>query len=160
LGRLAATRMPELDLDEAWSQLANFPMPPDDEDIIAEGREVIGGAAGGSHTQQTMGSRYPVRELMQLVENIASKQTSILKVDWSMWCNRLEQCLIQSKESPVLTEFRDFKLNPLSPLWHEPFRPDFAIDDTTYEGKMYEDTLKSIENAWRVNKLPSIGIQI
>jgi len=160
LGRLAATRMPELDLDEAWSQLANFPMPPDDEDIIAEGREVIGGAAGVSHTQQTMGSRYPVRELMQLVENIASKQTSILKVDWSMWCNRLEQCLLQSKESRALMEFRDFELNPLSPLWHEPFRPDFAINDTTYEGKMYEDTLKSIENAWRVNKLPSIGNQI
>jgi len=160
LGRLAASRMPELDLDEAWSQLANFPMPPDDEDIIAEGREVIGGAAGVSHTQQTMGSRYPVRELMQLVENIASKQTSILKVDWSMWCNRLEQCLIQSKESPALTQFRDFELNPLSPLWYAAFRPDFAIDNTTVEGKLYEEILAAIELVWKVNELERLGVQI
>lgn len=160
LGRLAASRMPELDLDEAWNQLANFPMPPDDEDIIAEGREVIGGAVGASHSQQSTKSRYPVRELMQLVENIASKQTSILQVDWSMWCNRLEQCLIQSKESRALTEFRDFKLNPLSPLWHAPFRPDFAIDKVTPEGKLYEEILAKIELVWKVNDFERLGVQV
>jgi hypothetical protein len=36
-GCVAATILPRLGLDEAWSRLANVPRPPDDEEIPAEG---------------------------------------------------------------------------------------------------------------------------
>ena len=36
-GRIAATILPRIDIEEAWSQLANFPMPPDEEDLLADG---------------------------------------------------------------------------------------------------------------------------
>ena len=36
-GRIAATILPRIDIEEAWSQLANFPMPPDDEELLADG---------------------------------------------------------------------------------------------------------------------------
>ena len=36
-GRIAATILPRIDIEEAWSQLANFPMPPDEEELLADG---------------------------------------------------------------------------------------------------------------------------
>jgi len=157
MGRLAATSMPSLDLEEAWSQLANFPMPPDDEDITGDGGTVSGATGGGEMVHQPATARYPVREMMQLIENIATKQTAVQSFDWSMWCTRLEQCLIQAKESVVLKEFCELRLNPLSPLWHRPFRPEYALDGSTPEGEMYEQTLKMIETAWGVVEFAKLG---
>ena len=37
-GRFAATTLTAIDIDEAWWQLANFPMPPDDENSVSERR--------------------------------------------------------------------------------------------------------------------------
>ena len=37
LGRIAGTVLSPIDIDEAWGQLANFPMPPEDEEIESNG---------------------------------------------------------------------------------------------------------------------------
>jgi hypothetical protein len=104
-------------------------------------------------------ANYPVRQMMQLVENIAAKQTSVSEADWVTWCTRLEQCLIQAAGSNVLEEFLKLNLNPLSPLWHSPFRPHFATTAETNEGRRYEETLKRVEAAWNVAGLSKIGDQ-
>ena len=105
-------------------------------------------------------ANYPVRQMMQLVENIAAKQISVSKADWVTWCTRLEQCLIQAAGSKVLEEFLHLNLNPLSPLWHSPFRPAFASNTETAEGLRYESVLKRVEAAWNVAGLSRFGDQL
>ena len=84
--------------------------------------------------------------MMQLIENIAAKQTSVSRADWVTWCTRLEQCLIQATGSKVLEGFLKLDLNPLSPLWHSPFRPAFASTSETEEGLRYESVLKPVRS--------------
>jgi len=157
LGRIAATRLPEIDVEEAWLQLANFPMPPDDDDVPPDdsngSAEPGGGGTGG---QASVGS-YPVRQMMQLIENIAAKQTAVAKADWSAWCARLEQSLLQAAASPTLQAFKALGVNPISPLREAPFRPDFALSDAADEGVRYESALSRIEAAWAVRELRDIG---
>jgi hypothetical protein len=156
-GRIAATILPRIDIDEAWNQLADFPMPPDEAELIAErdGETANDDAQGGSRGAST--ASYPVRQMMQLVENIAAKQTSVAKVDWVTWCTRLEQCLIQAAGSKVLEEFLRIDINPLSPLWHPSFRPSFAATCETGEGLRYESVLKRVETSWKTAGLPGFG---
>ncbi|MDH4099094.1 MAG: hypothetical protein OEV28_00790 [Nitrospirota bacterium] len=157
-GRLAATALPEIDLDEAWWQLANFPMPPDDEELVNEDDQVAQSATRPQLARPTLAAVYPIRQMMQLVENIAAKQTAISEVDWASWCTRLEQCLIQATDSSVVEVFREkIKINPLSPLWHAPFRPAFAETAYTEEGQRYEDALRRVEMEWNVASLTKIG---
>lgn len=159
-GRIAATALPRIDIDEAWGQLASFPMPPADEELLPDGD----GASMDDAAQQGAGgsvaASYPVRQMMQLIENIAAKQTSVCQADWVTWCTRFEQCLIQAAGSKVLEEFVKLDLNPLSPLWHSPFRPAFAATNETAEGVRYESVLKRVETAWNVAGLGRIGDQI
>ena len=49
------------------------------------------------------------------------------------------------------------KLNPLSPLWHGPFRPDFALTPETTECGQFEESLKRVEIAWGASTLSDIG---
>ncbi len=156
-GRVAATALPRIDVEQAWIQLANFPLSPDEEDLVSD--DAIGAMDGLSQSfrnQASVGS-YPVRQIMQLVESIAEKQVSIPEDDWQLWCARLEQCLTQASGCAVLREFLRLKLNPLSPLWCEPFRPQYAEDGETDHGRRYEQVLLRIESEWGVNQLPSIG---
>jgi hypothetical protein len=157
-GRIAATILPRLDIEEAWGQLANFPMPPEEEELLAEGnpQSPDGSSQRGSASHT---ANYPVRQMMQLIENIAAKQISVSKADWTTWCTRLEQCLIQAAGSKVLEEFLHLSLNPLSPLWHVPFRPAFAINTESSEGLRYESVLKRVEDAWSVAGLRRFGDQ-
>ena len=159
-GRIAATILPRIDMEEAWSQLANFPMPPDDEELLADGDAEPTDDAAHSSSGASFTASYPVRQTMQLIENIAAKQTSVSKVDWVTWCTRLEQCLIQAAGSRVLEEFLKLNLNPLSPLWHCPFRPAFASTGETEEGLLYESVLKRVEAAWNVAGLSRFGDQV
>ena len=158
-GRVAATILPRIDIEEAWGQLANFPMPPDDEELRPDGDDELGVGAAQPSTGVTVTANYPVRQVMQLVENIAAKQTSVSQVDWATWCTRFEQCLIQAEGSKVLDEFLKLGLNPLSPLWCSPFRPDFATTAETTEGLRYEEALKRVETAWNVAGLTRFGDQ-
>ena len=158
-GRIAATILPRLDIEEVWSQLANFPMPPDEEELLVDGNTEPIDDTGQQGSGASLMANYPVRQMMQLVENIAAKQTSVSKADWVTWCTRLEQCLIQAAGSNVLEEFLKLNLNPLSPLWYCPFRPAFAINTETAEGLQYESVLKRVEVAWNVAGLSRFGDQ-
>lgn len=157
LGRVAGTVLPPIDIDEAWGQLANFPMPPEDEEIDANGDGEPHNCGDHPGPFVTVIAKYPVRQIMQLIENIAAKQTAVARADWVTWCTRFEQCLIQAANSKILQEFANLQLNPLSPLWHTPFRPGFAEDASTLEGALYEKALKRVEDAWKVADLHRIG---
>ena len=154
-GRICATILPKIDIDQAWLQLANFPMPQDEPTEPGEpnGRTGVGPPVPGVPANAS----YPIREMMQLIENIAAKQSAVSQIDWPAWCIRLEQCLIQASGDQLLEAFTKFDLNPLSPLWYSPFRPDYAVTAATKEGQAYEVALTRIELDWKVNDLPKIG---
>ncbi len=95
--------------------------------------------------------------MMELIENIAAKQTALARADWPAWCARLEQTLARIAGSPVVDYFRALGLNPLSPLRGAAFRPDFAEADTTREGEMYAAALARVEDKWGVGALQAIG---
>lgn len=155
-GRFAATALPAIDLEEAWWQLANFPMPPDDE-VLPPASDFEPPAHLNQPCAATALAQYPVRQMMQLIENIAAKQTAVSQADWSAWCARLEQSLIQAAGNAVLKAFSDFAINPLSPLWQPPFRPHFAETAYSSDGQRYEDVLRRVETHWRVAGLNNIG---
>src|SRR5262249_15688754 len=115
-GRVAATILPRIDIDEAWNQLADFPMPPAEEELLRDADTETGDDAAHGQSGASITASYPVRQMMQLIENIAAKQTSVVRVDWVTWCTRLEQCLVQAAGSKVLEEFLKVNINPLSPL--------------------------------------------
>lgn len=159
LGRLAAAELPKLGLDEAWWQLMSFPQPPDEDDLPPEDpgdlpRHLDGDGARGAAGLDAV---YPIRQMMQLVENIASKQTSVAAIDWSTWCARLEQCLVQASGSPAVEAFRSMQLNPLTPLRGKAFRPTFAEAGNTPEGSQYEAVLDRVQVEWDVAGLESLG---
>lgn len=156
-GRIAATELPAIGIDEAWWQLADFPMPPDDdEDGGDECNENEGKNNKKGHPVPI--ASYPIRQMMDLIESIAAKQTEIDEMDWPLWCNRLEQTLGQTGDSVPVKYFRDeLKLNPLSPLRHQSFRPSFAENNDSDLGRLYDETLVRIEVSWKVNELRPIG---
>jgi hypothetical protein len=159
-GRIAATILPRIDIEEAWNQLANFPMPPADEDLLVDGDAESNDDTAQDSSGASVTASYPIRQLMQLIENIAAKQTAVVKADWVTWCTRLEQCLTQASGSDVIEEFLKLELNPLSPLWHCPFRPAFASSGETAEGLRYEGVLERVEIAWNVACLTRFGDQV
>ncbi|MNL74039.1 hypothetical protein D3C87_1995960 [compost metagenome] len=98
--------------------------------------------------------------MMELIENIAEKQTAIDRRDWEPWCRRLEQTLIRMKDSGPVAYFQMQqapRLNPLSPLRVAPFRPAFAETADTPEGRLYEEVLKRIEASWGVEDMERMG---
>lgn len=158
-GRLAATDLPALDLDEVYGQLVDFPMLPEleGEDVDGEG-DVRAPVSGRSPDGGGAGPEYPIRQMMELLENIAIRQTGIDARDWSHWCTRLEQILGQARDCSVVMYFRDkLALNPLHPLYEACFRPSFAEDDTSPYGRRYEEALRRIEVLWKVAGFPPLG---
>lgn len=157
-GRIAATQLSAIDIDEAWWQLADFPMPPDDdiEDIDGGGGDENEGKNNKKGHSVPIAS-YPIRQMMDLIESIAAKQIEVDEIDWPLWCNRLEQTLGQASDSAPVKYFREkLELNPLSPLKHKPFKPSFAENSDSVPGKLYEETLSRIEKNWKVNELSKI----
>ena len=159
LGRLAAAELPKLGLDEAWWQLMSFPQAPDDDDLPPEDPTYDPGNVDDDVARGTAGpdAVYPIRQMMQLVENIASKQTSVAAVDWATWCARLEQCLVQASESPAVEAFRGMRINPLTPLRGKAFRPTFAETNHTQEGSQYEAVLDRVQAEWDIAGLDRLG---
>lgn len=158
LGRIAAKKLQPLSIEDAWWQLADFPNPPDmdepetEDDARKERISETPTATGGPST-----ASYPIRQMMELVEQIAAKQTEISFHDWPLWCRRLEQTLVQAKDSSVVSEFKTLGLNPIAPLRHAPFRPAYAEDASSDAGREYEDVLAKIETSWEVQKLSDLG---
>lgn len=157
-GRIAGTPLPALKIEDAWWQLADFPMPPhvddedehDDQEQHAKHRSEEGG-------DQKVPDSYPIRRMMELIESIAAKQTDLASPDWPAWCARLEQTLLQAAGDRAVEAFVALGLNPLSPLRARPFRPGFAESTDTEHGQRYETLLARIEDAWGVAALASIG---
>jgi hypothetical protein len=152
-GRIGATILPGLDIEDAWGQLANFPMPPDEEEIPADGDGQAPDESANKKAGAHVTAKYPIRQMMEFIENIAAMQTTVKQSDWAMWCTRLEQCLTQAAGSPVVEEFVKLDLNPISPLWHAPFRPEYALTIQTPEGRRYEEVLTRVAAAWDVGAL-------
>jgi hypothetical protein len=159
LGRLAATPLFELTLDEIWWQLANFPMATLDEDMSLEGDEInLANSDKSKISENNSGAaEYPIRKMMVLVEQIAAKQVELYQADWLAWCTRLEQSLLQIAKDPVIKVFRDMRLNPLSPLRQPAFLPVFAEQPSSPEGESYHALLTRIEKSWDVAHLCPIG---
>lgn len=161
-GRLAATALAPIDVDEAWWQLADFPFLPDDErSDDGSDDEAFWAIENSATTRFTpcAGRDYPIRQMMALLERIAAKQTRLHELDWLFWCYRLEQSLAQAASSPVVAYFRDeLALNPLSPLRESAFRPSFAEHGQSALGERYERALYHIERQWRVQALPALGV--
>lgn len=158
-GRFAGTALPHLELEDVWWQLLSFPQPPDDEDLPSDTSiDEFVFTQQGKVAGHSAESHYPARAIMQLIENIAEKQTAIVQADWLTWCNRLEQTLTQAKDSTVLREFRQFAINPLSPLWEKPFRPVYAETSFSEEGTRYEAVLSRLEIKWDVQGYKKLGM--
>lgn len=156
-GRIAAAELTALSLEAAWWQLATFPMPADVTDEDAGDADAKKNTNRKGKVSKPITS-YPVRQMMELIENIAAKQTALNELDWNAWCVRLEQTLNQAKDSSLVQYFREnLQLNPLDPLRHAAFRPSFAESNDSKQGKLYDDILKKIEEGWKVNKLKTIG---
>jgi len=157
-GRYCAADLPALDLEEAWIQLANFPMPPEDEELAgSDAMDAIDGVVANGVALATPPSVYPVRRMMILVEEIASKQAAIAEPDWAMWCNRLEQVLTQAKDSEVVKAFQSIALNPLQPLFAPAFRPAFAATAQTQQGARYDAAINAAISAWQLENCGKLG---
>lgn len=156
-GRVAGGAVSDLGLEEALWELEAFPAPTD-----AEGDDVddddgtaapVADADDGtscSNSPMSGNGRYPIRQMMKLIEQIAEKQCSMAQVDWAAWCHRLEQVLARVRSSESLAEFLKLRINPLSSLYEPAFRPAYAEDATSDEGERYEAALQRIEQAWEV----------
>lgn len=161
-GRLAAAALTALEFNDAWWALADFPGitsvdedggdsgPDDDND-----RDPANASAKGT-SATTQASGYPIRQMMELLERIAERQTAIGASDWMAWCTRLEQTLSRVTGSPVIGYFQALGLNPLSPLRAPGFRPDYALDAHSVAGVHYEHMLARVERDWQVNELAAI----
>jgi len=156
LGRLSATKLPELDIDDAWWQLSAFPMLPEDDSIDGEGDETENNNNGISSISSEE-KTYHINRMMGLVEHIAQIQTTISERDWTQWCNRLEQTLCQLAKSNTIAYFNKIGVNPISPLWAKPFRPNFAESPSLVAGKLYECVLEKIESKLKLTNLLKLG---
>ncbi len=151
-GRIAATELPELELQELAAQLLGFPAidtgdgDGDDDDTDAFGKKTQSRGAGSS-SQTTA-----IRTMMTQIEMIAQKQVQVAAADWTAWCHRLEQTLCQARGSAVLAEFKQLKIDPLSCLWQAAFRPDYARDASDPHGRRYEEALQRVAESWDVQE--------
>ncbi|MEO6316772.1 MAG: hypothetical protein ABIU63_15175 [Chitinophagaceae bacterium] len=157
-GRIAGKKLSKIQLEEVWWQLEAFPdftgNEDDEESLDLPDYEFD--KESDLKKQRSRTGSYSIRKMMELVENIADKQTAVTFADWKVWCNRLEQCLAQTIESEEYTIFRAMNINPLSPLRNESFRPSYAVDNLTEEGKYYETVLNRIEDCLKLSNLGSL----
>ncbi|KQP30826.1 hypothetical protein ASF49_12705 [Methylobacterium sp. Leaf104] len=154
-GRVGATPLAPVALDEVWSLLSDFPNPPADdadETEVDDGSEGDRNGSSGASRRSTAlpAGEYPIRQVMGLIERIAARQTDLHPADWTAWCVRLGQTLELVGADAEVEAFRALGLDPFSALRAEPFRPDFARDAASPEGQLYEDTLARVATAWQV----------
>ena len=106
---------------------------------------------------EASGSNYHINKMMLLIEHVAQKQTELDPFNWEQWCYRLEKIFCQMSKSAAISYFREININPLSPLWAAPFRPHFAEDSSTDQGRLYESLLRKIEHSLELNQLITLG---
>ncbi|THT97717.1 hypothetical protein E9531_15585 [Lampropedia puyangensis] len=155
-GRLAATPYSVIhDLNDLLRELSAFPNPPDiededeDEETVPPEKKPPRDAKGSGLTGVGTSNRYAVRQMMELLERIASQQTQVAEHDWRTWCTRLEQTLVRANKVDAVIYFVEhLKLNPLAPLRDPAFRPDFAVQVDSDAYRQYKDALDKIEQQW------------
>lgn len=103
-------------------------------------------------------SSYAVRQMMEFIEQVVERQTSVAEYEWTAWCCRLQQTLMLLADSEGGKIFRELGLNPLSPLKVPSFRPAFAESNHQPASKTYEALLHSIAQKWGVDDLLAIGV--
>jgi hypothetical protein len=160
-GRIAAVVASKLEIEEAWWQLASFPMPPEDEEAGSDADDTVPMRSSSEDPSPGAGphvASYPIREMMMLIEQIAEKQTEVDPSDWTLWCSRLQQTLTLSGDSGAVDAFRKLGINPLSALRDPAFRPLFAESRATLEGQRYDEALTAVEETWKVKNLDSLGV--
>ncbi|BDC39184.1 hypothetical protein [Paraburkholderia terrae] len=156
-GRIAATPLPALELDEAWWRLASFPLPATADDAASDEAGVDGASVQRAGAAGRAQGTYAVREMMAFIEQLADRQTAIAEPDWSAWCCRLEQTLALLADSEGVRTFRELALNPLHALRVSCFRPSYAETDDTPQGQRYGQVIDSVEQKWEVAGLCPMG---
>lgn len=158
LGMLARGPLPALKIDEAIHQLQFFPQPPESEETGDEDIPLLAAASStGQEGPAGQAARSPIRQMMQLIEHIADCQTGLPAAHWPNWLVRLESTLQQMADDQTVSAFRDLELNPLAPLLEPPFRPDFAENPESNEGRAYEFVIGRIAEKWRVAGMAGLG---
>ena len=165
-GRIAASVLPQIDIQQAMEQLFNFPLPLEevgDESESSVTSQIVWKNGCQPHLKNNVVSAYPIRSMMEFIEKIAAVQTSeyadIVKANWKTWCSRLNSTLDQIKDSEDVAYFRDkLQINPLSPLYVSYFYPDFLDEEENQElKKHYKDMLDKIEKLWNIKDKKPLG---
>lgn len=159
-GRISATELPELAMDDAWYIFTSFPQLPSSDPEIGDGDEALeDGLNMSTKADISVDKSYSINSMMALIELVAETQTQVPENDWLQWCNRLEMTFSQLKNNSAFSFFKEIAINPISPLWHRPFRPDYAESAATDSGDFYEKALKRIEQKLGVETLARLGQQ-
>jgi hypothetical protein len=159
-GHLGAQLPPAQSLTEALDRLAVFPAVPDEDGPDSEGDTHIKDTGNGSaeHRNRSGDAAYPIRNIMCLVERIATIQCQLKEEDWLRWCRRLEQTLVDMTETEEVKAITAMlQINPLRALYAPPFRPAFTLDADTDAGENYMRALRRIEEAWGLAGKPGLG---
>ena len=149
-GRVAATELRPIDLEEAWWQLQQFPQAPEEGDLLWREDGVAGDFAPGASVSVNA-SDSAIRAMMRLIENIADKQIRVPRADWNAWCTCLEQVLRQAASCDLVTEFiRLIELDPLVVLGQACSLPSYARPHDSREWERISNVLLSVAMSWEI----------
>ncbi len=159
-GRIAGRPLAPLDFSGILEELGRFPAVRDeDEDGDDAPPEDTDGAATDGRGL-VPADRTPIRTTMQLLEQIAGRQTALDESAWKTWCGRLEQALLRAKDCPTVSALRGFGINPITALYRPEFRPSFAETPDGDSSSLYEEVLRRVEDGWQVRDLvPLVAAQ-
>jgi hypothetical protein len=161
-GRVAGPPLPPREVGELWDELVGFPEPPGtDEDPLPLPAPPPPPEGTSTHPNRPRPStKTLIRSSMDLVEKIAGRQSQLKEGSWVAWCTRLEQTLLRAAKTQSVKKIRDLKVNPLSPLRNDAFRPAFAkaaAGKPSEFSVLYDEALDRIEAAWGVGDLRQLG---
>jgi hypothetical protein len=153
-GRLAGRALRPLTFDDLEDELGNFPAPAEVEEEETEEDGPNGGESTSDSTTPKA-STYPIRQIMQAIELVASRQTALVATDWPGWCARVEQALVRMKDTPTVGQVRALGVNPLAALRRPEFLPDLPEGDDSFG--IYDEMLRRVEAAWGFSALARLG---
>lgn len=152
-GRIAAGKVPALELSDLAFHLMGFPARMDDEedeDPLDSFQEPA--TPGTLQRRQFHAGQQPayspVRTMMLQLEEIAQRQTTVTEADWPLWCLRLEEVLTRAAGSECLTDFLRFGLDPFEVLKIDASRPDHACVRGGKSAARHEAALARVVAAW------------
>lgn len=157
-GRISATDLSkELPLYGAWSLLDDFPNIDLDSEITHDPKPRPKTPTNPNLNTETKNNRpldlheskYTLRKVMEIIERIAEKQTTLREAEWTLWLQRLEMFFESTSDSDEAVQFRKWKINPLAPLKQICFIPTFAEADNFL--LPYRKVIENAEKLWKVD---------